>query len=50
MKGRWNGVRAGFEEIRTRTGSVVGQVACIGICQGNGDSEAKGDGMEFHSH
>ena len=36
----WNRVELGFRNIRTYIGSVVGKIACVGICERNGDGEA----------
>lgn len=27
----------------------MGEVACVGVSEGDGDAEAEGDGREFHS-
>lgn len=40
--------RSDFEDLRTLPRGVVGEVACVGIRNGDGDGETKRDGTEFH--
>ena len=42
----------GWERIcgksRTYARGIVGEVACVGVCEGEANRNTKGDGPEFH--